>query len=664
SPCKAIQMQPVDGNGLMAVLRYSTARVDIHRSQPGIGSDPFISLSRSVFEPQIDAVVFGNFDGALPRDALFLGEDDRMESATFGTAGDFVDGFRADLGAEHVGLWDLNLDGIADRVWLKGSAVAWQYGIGTRGIPSGRFSGREEQTVPGSSVTRFFVADFTGDERPDILAVNNEGTTFFLRSTNDDFALPVPLAANPLAVGDWNGDGRADIASRSGIEYSTWDGSTLGVELPVPIEDVGINFANPDELQMTATHADFDGQLDLALVGEGLSSDERRLAWVRGNGEAPCAVSCAPRCGTVVSGAGASVRELRVTDLDGDGRLDAAISAVGQNATLDPLSIILVSTGNDGEACSPYTFEFNTRTAGVLATVEHGFQSLSSGDIDYDGEMDLTWSNHETSGVITMDAGVAGLSPVNELEPRVVYRAVQPAIPSDLNADGRIDLLGSAPGDGSAILITGSGGISRSSFLNRDVVELPTTHPMLYSSRFPSDLHDEAGAWVRASGLSEVAAHDDWTIWNSPMHVAGNRRSVGFLSDSGVTRVRLETRGNAVSFSELTVTPRLGAQSIELATDVLVLVRHNRWRRAPDEPMDIEAGSETLLDDWLPTASFGGSEQTLFIPEYEWVVLDGDDEQDAGAFADGTGRGFFIGSNPSRIEVRVDLLGDVIVLTR
>ena len=100
--------------------------------------------------------------------------------------------------------------------------------------PTGRVSGFAAQaTYPvGSSPYSVAVGDFNGDGKPDLAVAENNGTVdVLLNQGNGTFAFQVsyPVGSYPssVAVGDFNGDGKPDLA------VANQGGNTISVLLNV-----------------------------------------------------------------------------------------------------------------------------------------------------------------------------------------------------------------------------------------------------------------------------------------------------------------------------------------------------------------------------------------------------------------------------------------------
>ncbi|MEO1170560.1 MAG: VCBS repeat-containing protein, partial [Myxococcota bacterium] len=575
---RALELQDVDGDGLLDVLRWSTPRLDVHRSAVGTGSVPFITASANAFNPCLQSMTFGDLDGAAGYEAVAyrFGVDcespgalgfgplavldiDWGGEAPFGAS-------RPDLGTEHIGLFDLNRDGVADRVWGKGDAVSWQFGQGELASATGRFFARaERKLVPQDcdttdanslpTVDRIFVADFTNDDLMDVFAelrfpAGYAGCDplYFLAGTGSGFEAPVSYALSELlAVGDLDGEDAPELVTTQGIHPGRLVGSTLSFDTPMPLNS---GLRTDAEALAAIVHADFDGDPEIALVGrrEGTGGG---VSLVTGAGEPFC--DCGGLCRADLEFGTNLIRGFEASDFDADGRLDVSVfvrpSAAGEDRVFAALRSPLgecPSFSNDAAVVA-----HNSLNEGAADT----FQPLSSGDLNRDGTKQLTFSNHRSASTIQIVPDSSGGIDELLLTDQPQFLEVQPALPSDLNGDGQIDVLGTAIGEGASALIPGLATVGWETYLRAwpavDLIGLPdfvgamlpATHPMLRPERYANDLEDEPAAWVRGAGLLELqTAGDDWGFVTVPMHVLGALRGVGERSENGVARLAIQNR--------------------------------------------------------------------------------------------------------------------------
>jgi hypothetical protein len=178
-----------------------------------------------------------------------------------------------------------------------------------------------------------------------------------------------------LVAGDFNGDGKLDVAIASFNSPSYTDATNLGT-VTVLLGDGGgafaqvsaspINGDEPDELLAIVT-ADFngDGNLDLAVLNGGSNT----LTVLLGNGDGTFTAAASPATGNNPSA-------IAVGDFNGDGKADLAVTDSASNTVT-----ILLSNG-DG-----------TFTAAASPATGNNPGSVAVGDFNGDGNLDLAVAN-------------------------------------------------------------------------------------------------------------------------------------------------------------------------------------------------------------------------------------------------------------------------------
>ncbi|MEM6532974.1 MAG: VCBS repeat-containing protein [Myxococcota bacterium] len=687
-----------DADGLADLIRWSSARVDVHRSSVGRGTNPFIEFSHPVFLPCLTDVAFADFDGDGLSEGVGSQTDENCDELDNNLVPvfPFPRGFdvvrsnisplgasRPDLGSEHVGLWDLDRDGVGDRVWLKGGGIGWQYGLGFGGIPSGRFGSvftriaNEQDTLDA-----LFVEDFNGDGFRDVIAFVESAATklLFFSGGREGFADAVEVSWNgtaPVAAGDWNSDGLTDLVSVDGIYDSS--ATVIGVEFnPRPLSFADIE-RNGGEVRMTPTHLDFDGRLDLVVFGRGDGTGLRMEALL-GDGTSACPGSCGLSCGSGVSGIGslASARRLAATDLDGDGRMDAF--GLARSNTTD-VSIV-VRRGQSADTCGPYPEIGNEGVNNSTDNPSFPALPIAAGDVDLDGDQDVYYNDYASGLRLRTDVDAAGVpSIVRESDAALLQ--IAPPVPTDVNRDGRPDVVGSAAGNGAAVVLTGQATSQWDSSLRPAAAVIglgsipnlavrPTTSAALYREKFIGDLHDEAAVWVREANLPELNGFGDWEFLTPPLNVSGDRRFMGVGTGRFEVLPRLggpdprspigldmddpsNPRGVVIRLSRK---PKFVGASLSSLT-VVVLIRVRDYERAVSVPDDIASGSIAMQPTWLPTVMARGQEQLQLTERYDWLVVPQDGDND---ILTGTGNAWVEAGDD--ILVRTDQLGDMLVLVR
>jgi hypothetical protein len=248
-------------------------------------------------------------------------------NATFGsTSPEIIPGCGQSLAVA-----DFNGDGKQDvaAAMLYADAVQIVLGNGDGTFTTG-------QVIPLPSPQAIVSADFNGDGIPDLAVTNviNNGATFSPNTVtillgNGDGTFTVkstmPAGSNPLAitVGDFNGDGKADLAivDQASNSVTILLGNGDGTFAPAPSPAVGLG---PNSIAA----ADFngDGILDLAVLNKLNTSGPAAPGSVTillGNGDGTFTpVGATPATGLVPV-------SIAVGDFNGDGKADLATANTG-----------------------------------------------------------------------------------------------------------------------------------------------------------------------------------------------------------------------------------------------------------------------------------------------------------------------------------------------
>lgn len=247
--------------------------------------------------------------------------------------GHFVPAATADLGdtlqaSVSIAAADFNGDGILDLA--AGSSADKSVTI-LLGNGDGTFTAKS--TVPsGGAFPALAVADFNGDGIPDLAILNTTANivTLFLGNGDGTFTAaattPPSAGANPaaIAVGDFNGDGIADLAIANNNPSGTLTillGNGDGTFTAAPSPTTG---SGPDSIATGDFNS--DGILDLAVA----NANDGTLTILLGNGDG----TFAPAPGSPFPSQTQTASLIVVGDFNGDGKVDLVVRNIFGNAAL------------------------------------------------------------------------------------------------------------------------------------------------------------------------------------------------------------------------------------------------------------------------------------------------------------------------------------------
>lgn len=284
----------------------------------------------------------------------------------------------------------------------------------------------------GNSPTAVAVGDFNGDGKPD-LAVTNGGTSnvsILLNSGTGTFLPAVNYAVGSegsdpvsVAVGDFNGDGKPDLAVANAKE---------GGSVSVLLNDgngtfqAAVNYmVGGVPTSVAAGDFNADGNLDLVVAGVAGPKDLFYVGVLLGDGSggfrAPVSIAT-----------GFAPYFVAVADFNGDGKLDFAVANAGDG----DVSIFLGK--GDGSFEPPRSY-----AAGIVAPPA----TIAVGDLNGDGRPDMAVGGYPVSGggltaVTVLMATGGGAFNSARVFPAPQYP--EAVAVGDFNGDGKLDLAATA----------------------------------------------------------------------------------------------------------------------------------------------------------------------------------------------------------------------------
>lgn len=270
------------------------------------------------------------------------------------------------------------------------------------GQGGGRFPGNTWLDSGGNFVVGFAVGDFNGDGNQDVAALvdivgeQSESSEIYLYLGNGDgtFQAPQKLhvsALVPVAIlaGDFNGDGKLDLAALGG------DSGDYGGQVSLLLGDGNGRFGSPIHLRLpndpafapqAMTLGDFNGDNALDLAVAFSNEDTNHTSFVRillGNGDGTF-------CKGVRTPAGPDPTSIAIADFNGDGTLDLVLAnAPCRLGCYSPGQISVLLGNGDGSFQPPAKFAI------------HGQQpmQLTVADFNGDGKPDVATINGDSQNV-------------------------------------------------------------------------------------------------------------------------------------------------------------------------------------------------------------------------------------------------------------------------
>lgn len=288
-------------------------------------------------------------------------------------------------------------------------------------------------TSSGQLTATLASSDVSSPQTAMITVVNPGGTSeaspFFVSNSSNTLAtfrtdFAVGLKPSNLAAGDWNHDGRPDVALTSPLGLSILLGNGDGTFQASIAYSYG---AGEQPTNIIAADFNGDGSLDLAFI---LAAAPSQVAVSLGNGDGTFQ-------SPVSAAVGSSPTNMTAADLDGDGNLDLVTvdTFVGQ---------ISVFLGN-GDGTFREFASYN-----VVANPD----SVALGDFNHDSKLDVAVAGlgaNNTKGISVLLGNGDGTFQDATLYPSGAS-SPNSIVSGDLNRDGNTDLV-SATGAGVVVLL-------------------------------------------------------------------------------------------------------------------------------------------------------------------------------------------------------------------
>lgn len=308
--------------------------------------------------------------------------------------------------------------------------------LGTAALASGvtTIGFLSTSTVPaGNAPSGIALGDFNGDGKPDLAVINATDNTVTILLGNGDgtfTAAASPSTGNSpagLVVGEFTGNGLEDLAIVNASDNTVTILMGNGDGTFTPAAATPATGGAPHGIAV----GDFngDGILDLAVV----NANDNTVTILLGNGDGTfTAVSSTPATGSRPASVAA-------VDFNGDGKVDLAITNSGAN------SVTVLLGNGDG-----------TFTAAASPSTGNSPTALVVGDFNGDGKPDLAVTNSADATVeVLLGNGDGTFTPAST----TTATGVNPLAMSvaDFNGDGKPDLGVANFGDNTVSVLLGNG---------------------------------------------------------------------------------------------------------------------------------------------------------------------------------------------------------------
>ncbi|HET7226528.1 MAG TPA: FG-GAP-like repeat-containing protein [Candidatus Eisenbacteria bacterium] len=394
-------------------------------------------------------------------------------------------------GGSGIATGDFNEDGILDLAIAQGArdSVCVMLGLGSGGVGSGGFA----------TPVRYYVGSF----------------------------------AKAIAVGDFNDDGRLDLAislgSSVGIMLGQGTGSVGNGTFAAPVPYT----AGTNPQGIVAADFNEDGILDLAVANAGSNN----VSILIGNGAN--GVGNGTFAAPVNYAVGVSPIGVVAFDQDGDGILDLAVS--NNSSTSNSISLLMGQGSGgrgDGTFAAAVSFASGPNPAGIVAA-----------DFDENGHPDLAVAcGGDSSVCVYINVGTKAFNP------RVRYVAGTGArglVAADFTGDGIVDLAVSDLTAGNVAFLAGNGSshVGNGTFAARTLFPAGTQPMDLVAGDFHEDgiadlVTVNAGSsnvtWLQGGCGSAATAITVTSPAAGDLALIGTERSIAWTEQTGISTVNVD----------------------------------------------------------------------------------------------------------------------------
>jgi hypothetical protein len=410
----------------------------------GNGDGTFPSIPTYSTGPAPQSVLVGNFHGGKVPDLVTLA-DGELTLARGRGDGTFVAAANYPAQTpEAIAEGDFTNNGRTDLITANGTANSISLFLANA---DGTYQPPRTVAVAGGP-NAIAVGDFDGDGKLDVAVTTQNGVSVLLGNGDGTFQPAKTFAAgqDPLAIaaGDFQNNGKLDLAVADADGHvSVLLGNGDGTFQPAATFAVG----DVDTTAIAVADFNGDGKLDIVTANQGQGTGSPGVSILFGNGDGTFQPAVNIPLGlTTASGFPLGPEGLAVGDFAGNGKPDLALTVPGKGV------VVLLNKGNGN-------FQTGT-TIPIPGSLSPIGETITAGDATGNGKVDLFVISATTSGLVSVLLGNGDGTfqpPVNYVVGQTTSAGPTGIIVGNLTSDGHLDFATANFLDNTISVVKGNG---------------------------------------------------------------------------------------------------------------------------------------------------------------------------------------------------------------